>query len=445
MSAETRVDREEGQPRRPAAGWRRWKAALVVLVACGALLWHVLACVEGPMAFSPQGDLAFTVVSPRQVQAPAAETDAKPSPAEPDVFRLFVLPKGEKTLRVVEETAEHILGGPAYSPDGKSLCYLRLLAEPPESGEGSKSKAKKEQAGEPPPLELVSSEACRFEDLALPPVSEWGKFFEETGKQPWTEAALVVRDAASGDVRSTTKMSLRLPESDEPFSALWTYSLSKAEYSPDGDSVYVCVGRLLMAIGPGQEPLRLLAAPVWWASLSPDGSVVATIVGERELGMVATEGRRTVFTRLEPGLSLVSPKGCAWLDDETVGVLASREGKGPLLMVMVGRDGTIGRTLELPIQDEDYFEELAVSPDGTRIAIGSSDGLHFFDGQGSRVAEWAKEGLTACSPTFSPDSKQLACKLVPEGEQKSCNAIAFFSADGEEQFRVDVPQRVAEE
>jgi len=438
MSVETRVDREETCPRRPASGWRRWKAALAVLVACGALLWHVLACVEGPMAFSPEGDLAFVAIDPPQV--PAAEAGAEPAADKGGICRLFVLPQGERTLRVVEETAEHVLCAPAYSPDGKSLCYLRLPAEESESGERSESEAEDDQAEEPPPPELVSSEACQFDDLAFPSVSELGEFLQEVGDQPWTEATLVVRDAASGDVRSTTKMNLRLPESDEPFSALWTYSLSKAQYGPDGDWVYVCAGRLLLAINPGEKQLRLLAAPVWWASLAPDGKAVATIVGEREIGIVAADARRTVFTRLEPGVSLASAKGCAWVDNETVAALASRGDKGSFLLVLVRRDGTITRTLELPIQKDDGWVELAVSPDGSRIAIASKTALHLLDAEGSRVSEWTEKGLIACSPTFSPDSKQLACKLVPEADQEGCIAIAFFSADGEEQFRVDLPQ-----
>ena len=42
-----------------------WKAILAVTVAAGALLWHVLACTESPMAFSPGGkDLAFVTMNP---------------------------------------------------------------------------------------------------------------------------------------------------------------------------------------------------------------------------------------------------------------------------------------------------------------------------------------------------------------------------------------------
>jgi hypothetical protein len=93
-------------------------AGLMVLVAAGTLLWHVLACVESPMAFSPDGkDLAFVTMEPFELKGLHL--------AGPHCFRLFVL-SGGKDLRVIEQTTEAILTAPAYSPDGKQICYLRI-------------------------------------------------------------------------------------------------------------------------------------------------------------------------------------------------------------------------------------------------------------------------------------------------------------------------------
>ena len=68
MSCTPRGDSKQTIGRRAGALLDRWKATLFVLAGCGVLLWHLLACVESPMAFSPQGDLAFTVLG----LAPAA-------------------------------------------------------------------------------------------------------------------------------------------------------------------------------------------------------------------------------------------------------------------------------------------------------------------------------------------------------------------------------------
>jgi hypothetical protein len=447
MSAENRGDSTKTRARR----WRRWKAAAAVLAGCGALLWHMLACVEGPMAFSPDGDLAFVTVSP--LPTPGAEEGEKDQEgaskegvkgeesraAEGEVCRLFVLPKGEKTLRVVEQTAEHMLCAPGYSPDGKSLCYLRLPAEKPKSGQPSESATKEDRGEESPPVELVSSKGCQVEDLALPPISELQQFVDDVRDQPWIEATLVVRDAASADVRSTTTMNLRLNEAEKD-AAAWTYAFGRAEYSPDGDWIYVCVPPLLLAVNPGEKQLRLLAAQAWWASLSPDGKAVATIAGEREIGIVATDAERALYARLGPGITLAPGKGCAWLDNETLAVLATRGEKKLPLAVLVRRDGTIAREIELPIEKGEYLEDLAVAPDGRRIAIAVEGTLYVLDAQGRAVSQWTAKGLTASSPTFSPDSKQLACKLVREDDETGCTAIAFFSADGKEQFQVPIPQ-----
>jgi hypothetical protein len=196
----------------------------------------------------------------------------------------------------------------------------------------------------------------------------------------------------------------------------------------------------LLAVNPGEKQVRLLAAPALWAALSPDGTAVATIAGEQVIGIVATDAERAVYARLAPGLSLASAKGCAWMDNETLAVLATPGEKKPLLVVLMRCDGTVARKIELPIAKGEYWEELAVAPDGRRIAIGTESTLYILDAEGSPVSQWTGKGLTASSPTFSPDSKQLACKLVPEKDEAGCSAIAFFSADGKEQFQVAIPQ-----
>jgi hypothetical protein len=93
-------------------------AGLMVFVAAGTLLWHVLACVESPMAFSPDGkDLAFVTVEPFELKGLHL--------AGPHCFRLFVA-SGGKDLRLIEQTTDAMLTAPAFSPDGKQICYLRI-------------------------------------------------------------------------------------------------------------------------------------------------------------------------------------------------------------------------------------------------------------------------------------------------------------------------------
>jgi len=95
-----------------------WKALLAISVATGGLLWHLLACTESPMTFSPDGkNLAFVTVEPYD------EHDYLTAGSH--VYRLMIFSE-EKQLRVIEESVDFMLSGPGYSPDGKRLCYVRI-------------------------------------------------------------------------------------------------------------------------------------------------------------------------------------------------------------------------------------------------------------------------------------------------------------------------------
>jgi len=95
---------------RPVTGAPRgaWKAALAIAVVAGGLIWHLLACIESPMAFSPGGkDLAFVTMEPYG-------DGGAPGRAGQHTYRLMVL-TGGKPIRVLEETSREMLSGPAYS------------------------------------------------------------------------------------------------------------------------------------------------------------------------------------------------------------------------------------------------------------------------------------------------------------------------------------------
>ena len=435
MSPATPRDRKQTLCRWVGSHFHRWKATLAVLVGCGVLLWHVLACVESPMAFSPDGDLAFTTVGP--AVAPGDEQPDDSAEDQPYVSRLFVLPKGEKTLRLIEETQDHLLCAPAYSPDGKRLVYLRA----PKKSEPSEEEpeAQHDHSEDGPLGALVSVDGYEFDDFSLPSILGWSELLKEVEGLPRSEVTLVARDAASGEVRSTTKLYLPFPE-DEGEGPIFTFALGSTKYSPDGQWIYVCAGRFLLAVHPARKQARLLAAGVWSTALSPDGSAVATLSDEA-IGLVDTDGSRAVFLRTAPGAPPTSAKGMAWLDNDTLAVLTAKEDGAPLSLALIRRDGTVSRSIELEINEEDnYWEELAVSPDRKRIAIATETILYLLDADGSIVSQWKEEGIRTCSPTFSPDSKQLACKLVPEEDESYTQTIVFFSSEGKELFRIDVPQ-----
>ena len=95
-----------------------WKALPLLVVAIGALVWHLLACMESPMSFSPGGDLAFTTMEPYRSE------DVVLRGAH--VYRLMVLPAKATQPKVLEESADWMISAPVFSPDGKRIAYLRI-------------------------------------------------------------------------------------------------------------------------------------------------------------------------------------------------------------------------------------------------------------------------------------------------------------------------------
>ena len=139
-----------------------WKAILAMTVAGGALLWHVLACIESPMAFSPSGkDLAFVTGGPSLAEGKDAHL------AGARVFRMMVLSDG-KHIRAVEQTDRHLLTAPAYSPNGQQLCYFRVpLLTEKQAKEALKTVRQRLARWKPP--EAETHPAAKAAGPVLPP------------------------------------------------------------------------------------------------------------------------------------------------------------------------------------------------------------------------------------------------------------------------------------
>jgi dipeptidyl aminopeptidase/acylaminoacyl peptidase len=440
-----------------------WKAGLALAVVAGGLLWHVLACIESPMAFSPDGErLAFVTMEPyaggRGANLPGAQT-----------YRLMIL-AGGKDLRVLEETSAAMLTGPAWSPDGKRIAYLRipLLTEAQREARAEATKRRQElfdQAkqvepepkdrpeskevpaaipyGQPPSGEPPPQEADFAEEGSLPPLDKQYEFFRELTANIPFPAALVVRDAADGKVVSTTQVDLLLDESDNSYPMVCL--TVRPQYDPEGKWVYFCAGKVLMAVDPAAGKRRILAAPAALAALSPDGKTLA-VLQEDALSLLATDGSLAVHRRWDT--EHISMGGMAWLDKDTVAILrCGASGEDDARAVAIDRvrtDGTVGKpiTLDLPPQEAQNTGELAVAPNGKAMVLAYEHGVFFLKSSGKVVRHWESEDEVLTQPTFSPDSKRVAFKSFwKEGdkEPERVGTIVFFSADGKELSRAEIP------
>ncbi|MCY2931272.1 MAG: hypothetical protein NTV86_17655 [Planctomycetota bacterium] len=444
-------------------------AGLMVLVGAGALLWHVLACVESPMAFSPDGkNLAFVTMEPFELKGTHL--------AGPHCFRLFVA-SGGKDLREIEQSTDAMLTAPAYSPDGKQICYLRipLLTE-----EQARLRAQEEQARRaawnaanlPTSRPGADNDQWR-ETKKLPAVPDVGRTAEAlrslaiTGQTP---AELVLRNAADYSLVKAVRIDLPAPNvpgrKNEDGGWLDPYVHIRPVYSADGQWIYLCVGKVLLALNPETMVRQVLAAPADQPALTPDRRRLAYVDGQDGslVALVQTDGTKATYVRW-PGRGVVQP--VAWCDNETL-ALAGQTPEPPsvqtrasahekrlesISIFFMRSDGTLlsDRRIDLPPAKE-APKDMTISPDGRHAAACFPERLVFLDSGGKLLGEAhvppgepRKDELpnAFAQPTFAPDGKSLAVKLMTNDGAYRTTAVVFFSPEGKELSRVAIPRIAA--
>jgi dipeptidyl aminopeptidase/acylaminoacyl peptidase len=447
-----------------------WMALPLVLLAAGGLLWHVLACVESPMSFSPTGDLAFTTMEPYDGEHLILRGT--------HVYRLMVLPAGASEPKVLEESVDWMISAPAFSPDGKRIAYVRLPLLMPEefarinrvyadSRKARESTAKPVEydwptipAAPPPEPAQAGRSQNPTEAIAMP---FWGATLDYSVVapcMPTVPAQLVERDAATGAVLSLTGVAFPLvmgesKEDDEGFCWVMriTYVLSRLQYRPDGQAVLLCIGSPMgsftWAVDPSGKTQSLVTGQAAIGVLSPDGKMLAAACPAC-LGFVRMDGSLTSYVRWERG---ASPGGMVWVDKETVAVLGEAKVNDQKVQQLsfVKANGTVTKRLTLPdMEIADEYEDtgqLALSPGGRSIVVSLDKATYFLNGSGKLLSAYEgddEKGYLA-QPIFSPNGREVALKVMKaaEGESRRVAEIAFFSPSGKELRRVAVPPSTA--
>jgi dipeptidyl aminopeptidase/acylaminoacyl peptidase len=442
MSGQSGPARRRG----PAGGRRRVLVGL--LTACGA---GVGGCLESAMSYAPDGrHLALAV------REPLSDSQDKALLRGGCSYRVMVL-TGRDTLRTVETSTTHMLSAPAYSPDGKRLCYLRVPL--PTGAQARQRQAQRRErieklkalardASDALALQMTDPRgevdanddpAVQMEDKTLPGAARGAILLHDRVVSPTVPAELVVRRAAGGEVVSTLR--LRLPLVGD---AADYYSV-RPSYGPRGKWVYLATGHLLLRVHPVLSRCDIVAAPARAAAVSPDGEAVAA-VGADSLGLIAADGERAAYLRWQQDSSL---RTVAWRDANTLGALRTRprpggDGNDVRELVLLGTDGRVRGVHELgdlpggaALQDG----ELAFSPDGRHAVANYATALWFFDADGKVVREVRQPKVIYSAPTFRPDGKAVAVKrLVEVGKDRYRLAeVVFFSPAGERLAAKEIP------
>jgi dipeptidyl aminopeptidase/acylaminoacyl peptidase len=426
---------------------RTWVAYLAVFIAGGAILWHVLACRQGKMAFSPDGRrLVFTTIDP----AESEENDLTLRGAAR--YRLCVL-DGDDDVRVIEETTDAMLVGPSFSPDGKQIAYLRVLLMTKEDHERLTEHVKSRK-------DPFKTETFAWKDMpttqpangspadfALPRTDVIQEFIARRTIDAPLPAELIIRDAATHAVVHAWPVPLYLgPEPVQDL--LIAYLATQVQYDATGQCVYLtaCATSETVDVTTGER--RILGVGPATARLSPDGRTLAMQTKD-SIAFAAVDGSRTIYVHLEGETQLDS---LAWLDNETLLALHAYNETQPdgnesgvMHLRSVPRDGTIGEPIALPKamhEPGEHAIDLAIGPKGRYMALSRKDETFFMTTDGTVIKELETKEQSLASPTFSPDGRRIAFKLVKNDHDQAnrTEAIVFFTPRGEELRRIAVPK-----
>jgi len=425
---------------------RRMAGSAIAAITVGgvALVCHILACNDSPMAWSPDGkQLAFVTLH-------AYEPQADLLLAGKHLSRLMVV-HDAKELRILEETAAEMLCAPAFSPDGTRLSYLRipLLSADALEEFNQEFESRKQQLSAIAPVEWTapaqpgapasaptSAPALVDAEIGLPNSETLNRYWEKARACPELPAQLVTRNAKDGTVLSATPLSFPGLCEDR---LLIAYLTLKPQYDPDGQWVYLTAGNTVLRVNPATSRVERVIAPAAAATLSPDGKVLA-VFQDDALALIQTDGKKSLYV---PAGNAKSMAGFSWTAAGTLVVLEQAEAGSGVVLRFLDAQGALLKTvpIDLPPREEQKNEieraVLAVAPDGRHAVIELEPDVYFVTTAGELLNTWHSEDNLLTQPTFSPDSQRVALKLMQDSERLS--AIVFFSPAGQELTRVPIP------
>jgi serine/threonine-protein kinase len=387
MSAPTNPERS-GSP-----GWLTAALGFLLVVLVGSSLWGWLRPV-------PKTVLRLGIAFPEEEMVQRART--KRFAIAPDGSRLvYVGPTIQGAgapqlwLRRLDELHARPLSGtegaraPAFSPDGQFIAFI---------------------TGEPGDLRIMPADGGPAQTVASDSVNPWGVDWGTDGRLYFSvsNGRLVRARPGGGPLEEVSAPDTTLGESEHE----WPHILPSAKGALiqiwHGSTADAEVGILDLETGEMRSRLEGVVARylptghVLYATY--DGSLVALPFDE---GRLEVTGPPTV---VEEGVGIDSYAGVGQFDVSKNGhlVYQSGGGVGSEQVVRVDREGNV--TLIDPNWQGD-FENLVLSPDGTRLAVTAtgSEGTHIWVKQldTGPMVRLTFEGTSNNRPAWSPDGRSV--------------------------------------
>ena len=379
------------------------KAAAAMAAGLVCLTVYILACVASPVSWSPDGKSFVFLQSVGVKEAP------DPGGA---IFRCDA--KSGKLTRLVE--SDQYLSAPAWSPDGKWICYLELG----EKIGPAKAKPVLQRAGKDASGELA---VYRIRMFVMKP--------DGTGRR---EAGSWMSIGPKKRQDSVMLFSGFAPVWVRDARALFTH----AHLADPGG-----VLRVNVRTGDTEEILPGCVLP----SLSPDGEwLVATHEQSKSLVVEPIAGGKRIEIQLADDEAMVGLAPPAWsLDSKAFYHFAEKK----VLRIEVPS----GTKTVLPGWPDEP-RDVAMAPDGRLVAatVGGDDGgggrLLFFEPHKPREARTvftAADGAMLWQAGWSSDGSRLVVRRMDKQEGADGNAstvknvIMIFDRAGKLQRTIDVP------
>ena len=138
------------------------------------------------------------------------------------------------------------------------------------------------------------------------------------------------------------------------------------------------------------------------------------ILQEGAIGLIQTDGQAAVY---RPWSAPASLSGLAWQDNKNLVLLEPVAGESTIVLHSLDERGRERRAVRISLPEHGAHKEenigaLALAPNGKHAVVAFQEDVFFLEVKGKLLKHWHGKDESLAQPTFSPDSKSVAFKVM---------------------------------